>query len=169
MDPVTVNCTIIDWCDVTAILFSTFMAAFFTVLFGGIIALGINWYRRRQFRIQEEVLFDLAELRTEGVDYRNVGIDKPFDEGEFELWGKIIDDWYDALLTTAKWFSPVEAERLRTLDRVPNLMEDGFEKVKLAEIARSNPAQLKRINETSEVLRRLDQMLEQRFRPTQSP
>lgn len=28
MDPITVNCTIIDWCEVTDVLFDTLMGAF---------------------------------------------------------------------------------------------------------------------------------------------
>ena len=158
-----------DTCLFRTISFEAVARALATVVLGGLVALGVNWYRRRQYRLQEEFLLDLAELRTEGVGYRNDGMVQPIDEGELERWTLIISDWHDALLTTAKPFSPVEAERLRTLDRVPDLLTEGFEVVRMAEVKRSNPTQFSRVNYYSEVLRRLDQMLEQRFRPTQAP
>ena len=169
MDPVTVNCTIIDWCEVTAILFDTFMAACFTVLLGGIVALGVNWYRRRQFRLQEEVLQELAELRTRGVAIRNQGIDEPFSESDLIDWIFELIGWEHKVLTTAKIFSPVEAERLKTLDRIPALGSEGFEAPTMLKLDRERPEQAAFLNYYSELLRRLDVMLELRFRPTQSP
>ena len=158
MDPVAVNCTIIDWCEVTAILFDTFMGACFTVILGGIIALGINWYRRRQFRLQEKILLDLAELREEGVRLRNKANNTTLEGDDFGAWNKEINDWKKRLFKKTSEFSPVEGERLKTLDFMPADVFPVF-----------NPGQVHVLRYVSETLRRLDRLLEQRFRPTQSP
>ncbi len=134
-------------------------AGFFTVSLGVVAGIAIDrLYRRPRFEQQEKILSDLAKLRLAGVRLRNRGSGKTMEDDDFEVWNDQIEDWKDKLYKKADEFSPVEGERLRTVDDMPAQV-----------FAVQNPKQVHVLRYVSETLRRLDRLLEQKFRPTLAP
>lgn len=135
-----------------------------TVTIGAFLASGVNlFYRVPKYNQQERILHELAIMRTSGVTLRNQRPEEVFSaekiEGWFMVWNAEIEMWHTKLYKEAYKFSPVEAERLRTLDTMPISKPRGV----------VDPEQLRTILYLSETLKRLDKMLEKRFRPTPSP
>ena len=154
------NCSIINWCKISEIVFG----AAATVGLGGLLAGGIQvFYRIPKYNKQEDILHKLAIMRTDGVRLRNQRPEEVFSneeiEGWFEIWTAELEMWEHFLYKKAAEFSKVEAERLKTLDTVPSLSLPGV----------VTPDQRRTLLITSETLKRLDKLLEQRFRPKQSP
>ncbi len=67
--------------------------------------------------------------------------------------------WKKRLIDTARRFSPIEAERLDTLDWMTPLEFEGI----------NNPEQLHILRDTSETLKRLERLLEEKYRPKFQP
>lgn len=156
-------CSIIDWCKVSEIVFNATVTASLTALFT--VGLGVaagytvdRLYRRRRFQKQEDVLVELAELREEGVRLRNKANHTTLEGYDYDNWNNEIEGWKKRLFKKADEFSPVEGERLRTLDFMPADVFPVF-----------NPRQLHVLRYVSETLRRLEKLLEQRFRPKMAP
>ena len=163
MEPLFQSCGPVDLCKIYEIVFNAIASGCFAALFT--VGLGIaagfavdRFYRRKRFQNQEDVLLELAELRLAGVRLRNKGSGQTLEDDDFEVWNTQIEDWKDKLYKKADEFSPVEGERLRTVDDMPAQV-----------FAVQNPKQVHVLRYVSETLRRLDRLLEQRFRPTQAP
>lgn len=155
------NCSIVNWCRISEIFFN----AAITVGVGVLAAFLVDrLYRRRRFQKQEDVLLELAKLRTRGVELRNMRPPSYLSRHAAEVWLRIwvegMENWKQALYDTAEKFSSVEAERLKTLDTMTPISFQGFSVSSFQQFT---------LLYVSETLRRLDKMLEQRFRPTQSP
>lgn len=134
-------------------------SAAITVIIGGLLAGGVHvFYRVPKYSKQERILLELAKVRLAGVKLRNNGNKKSFDDKEFDEWNNKIEKWKRDLYEVAKKFSPVEGERLRTLDDMPAQVFNV-----------TNPDQVRVLRYVSETLRRLDKLLEQRFRPKMAP
>lgn len=124
-----------------------------------IVAVPAFLYRYYRYLQQEEILHELAKLRTKGVELRNEGSKKNLTKKEFDEWRSELKDWENVLITTAEKFSPVVSERLKTLDLVPAIK---FKKV-------TNDKQLRTLSYFTKTLERVDHILETRFRPTHAP
>jgi len=167
-----VNCTIIDWCEVTAIIFDTFMGACFTVLLAGLVAAGVFFfYRQPKYRRQRETLEKLANLRTDGVKLRNMrppkmllrSINPNGLNAWLRIWDEAAEKWKNEVYKYADKFSLVEGQRLRTLDWMTtqrNLLADGLV---------VSWRQFFLLLEISETIERLNKVLEKRFRPQDAP
>ncbi|MCH8093051.1 MAG: hypothetical protein IH953_00515 [Chloroflexi bacterium] len=156
-----------DTCLFWTISFEALLAALLTLIVGGLGAYFANRiYRIPKYEAQQRILLKLAELRTEGVGIRNDGMKDPLEGQLFDDWATRIIYWEQRLYEKAEEFSPVEKERLKTLDLVPILNPNEVLGLQGKTIS---PAQLKILSETNETLKRLDRMLENKFRPTQSP
>lgn len=145
----------IDWAKVSEIA----LDAGLTVIFGAIVGFAVNLWRLGRYNQQERILLELARLRRSGVAIRNRGERATLTGPTFDAWKSEIDEWKTALIAKANEFSPVEGERLDTLDRMVALPYPNIQ----------NPDQVRLLRDTSETLKRLDRLLERRFRPTPSP
>ena len=163
MDFLPGSCGMIDWCKVWEIVF----AAAFAIALSTAVGLLLNYiFRVRQYRKQEGILLELAKLRSEGVAIRNRGLEEELQGDALNSWIEEMQKWEGRLYDKAGEFSPVEEERLRTLDLVPVLNPNDFLGLRGKTIS---PAQRKILSETNETLKRLDRMLEHKFRPTHAP
>lgn len=163
MDLLAQNCGTVDLCRAYEIVFDALATGCFAALFT--VGLGVaagyavdRLYRRPRFKQQEDILRALAELRLAGVRLRNKGGGKTLEGADFAAWNDEIEAWKKKLFRKAGEFSPVESERLQTLDDMPAQV-----------FAVQNDDQVFVLRYVSETLRRLDRMLEQRFRPTTAP
>jgi len=155
----------IAWCVVYEILFA---AAASALALAAVTFAANVLYRQPRYRRQQRILERLAVLRTEGVEIRNMRPPRAFlrpptpDDMNLWLstWYAVVWLWFEALYDTADEFSPVEAERLRTLDWMKPRALDGL-------LVADN--QVSRLLELSQTLERLDIMLQQRFRPQDAP
>ena len=144
---------------------SMYLSGFWVRVFETVVAVLIvgvpaYLYRLYQYKKQENTLHELAKLRTSGVILRNEGLQKNYTlHEEFYEWNVRIEAWNKELNTTAEKFSPVVSERLRTLDRFKT---EGYKGI-------VNPDQTYEISYVSETLKRVDHILETRFRPTHTP
>jgi len=155
-----------DQCQFWTIIFDGLVSALFVVGIGAIGTAAANkWYRRRKYDEQEAVLHRLADLRSEGVEIRNDGWEV-LTGTAFIDWNTRIGEWEDDLEEAAKKLSLVEAERLKTLDFYPLLDPNEVLDLRDKDIGDD---QLRVLSETSETLKRLDHMLELRFRPKMAP
>jgi len=92
-------------------------------IFGIITALGFALY----WTIQRLVILDrriggaraeLAKLRNEGVEIRNIGT-RLKDEKAWVVWKKLASDWQEKVYEKLKEFSEADAELFNVLDVVP--------------------------------------------------
>lgn len=149
----------VNWCRISDILLDSAMTAIATIGLGVLAGYLVDkYYRRRRFQEQEDVLLRLAELREEGVALRNKAVHTTFEDDEFDNWNKDIEKWKKKLFKKTSEFSKVEGRRIQTLDFMPADVSAVF-----------NENQLHVLRYVNETLRRLEKLLEQRFRPTQSP
>ena len=86
------------------------VAGFSATLFA--LLRGVEAIRRGQ---RGPILLALAELRTTGVDLRNVGSRSMSKEQRDEWWQKV-EDWKLEVYSKLKQLSEFESEKLRTLD-----------------------------------------------------
>jgi len=170
MDLLVQDCGAVDWCKaaeivsyvlfkVSGIAFDAFVTALFTVGLGtiiGLLALLVRWLL---YKKQEGLLLELAKLRTEGVGLRNDGLGANLRGRTFNAWNAEIGNWKKKLIDTARRFSPIEAERLDTLD--------WMEAIKFPSV--TNKRQEHILQDTSETLKRLERLLEEKYRPKFQP
>lgn len=133
--------------------------AAFTVGFAALVGLAALAGRWALYSKQQQQLHALALRRRKGVKLRNKGMNKNLTGSEFDDWKEEIEKWKKCLFKTATKFSKVEAERLDTLDWMPHKK---FPKVE-------NKEQIILLCDTTETLKRLQQLLEERVRPYFSP
>lgn len=157
----------IAWCVVYEILFAAVAGAVAV----GLLALFIHLvYRVPTFRCQERKLHKLAELRESGVKLRNMRPPlaliriRSIAPGGLNTWPTIWDEaaenWKLDLYKAAGKLSPVEEKRMRTIDWLSDRPHSGpFATVR----------QVLLLLELSATIERLDNMLQQRFRPRNSP
>lgn len=156
-------CGTIDWGKVWEIIF----AAAFAVALSTVVGLLINYiFRVRRYKRHERILLELAVLRDEGVAIRNKGMKEELKDDALRSWSADVKEWEGRLYKKAGEFSSVEEVRLKTVDWIPLLKPEQIRDLEGKDIGQ---AQLDILSETSETLKRLDRMLEQRFRPTLSP
>ena len=160
--------TEIAWCVVYELLLAAVLGAFAVGALTGLIHI---FYRVPTFNKQERILLDLAKLREKGVKLRN---ERPPPElfigpvpGVVDIivdwliqWEAEVGYWYWKVYNKAEELSLVERKRLETIDYVEP--RDFREPVMTRQ-------QLQALAELSTTLKRLDNLLQQRFRPKNSP
>lgn len=126
-----------------------------------VIIIGLPAYRYRLYRYekQEKTLFELAMYRTSGVELRNDAKDIKYTDAGFKDWETKYKKWKKDVIDKANEFSPVVSERLKTLDTMDLVTYEGIK----------NPVYVGHISYLSETLKRIDRILETRFRPTHAP
>ncbi len=126
--------------------------------FSGLVAIGV--YRATRGRDErksiealsdrDQIIDDLALLRTQGVAIRNKG-HQPLEGDDRDEWIAEVSDWETLLYAKAAELTPATRERLATLDRFPLLQVAGVQ----------DSEQLRVLSMLSETLQRLDRVLEQ--------
>ena len=149
------NCGTVDLCRVWEILFKAAAPVLFLALVGLLGYLG----RWALYRKQQDRLHALALCRREGVKLRNIGKKRNLTGPAFKTWETIVKKWKKELFETATKFSKVEAERLDTLDWMEARKFPGIR----------NKEQLQLLRDVNETLKRLQQLLEERVRPSFTP
>ena len=160
--------TEIAWCVVYELLLAAVLGA---LALGALTGLVHIFYRVPKFNKQERILLELAKLRENGVKLRNerpplalfmgpvpVVVDTVVDW--LIQWEAEIDYWYWKVYNAAEKLSLVERKRLQTVDWIEGRAFSGLI---------MTDQQLDALSELSTTLKRLDDLLQQRFRPKNSP
>ena len=160
--------TEITWCVVYELLLAAVLGA---LAVGALTGLIHFLYRVPRFNEQERTLLELAKLREDGVRLRNERLPLALFIGPVRVvvntivdwlirWEAEVDYWYWKVYNKAKGLSLVERKRLETIDYV--------EPREFSEPVMTRQ-QLQALAELSTTLKRLDNLLQQRFRPKNSP
>jgi len=151
MDP---SCSVVDWCRFREVL----IEAATPIGIAALIALIGIFVRWGLYKLQTDRLHKLALLRRKGVVLRNDGLHKDLGPA-FDEWASKVSRWKTDLFDAATRYSPVEAERLDTLDWMTPLEFPGV----------TDARQILLLRDMSETLQRLEKLIEERLRPRFEP
>ena len=112
--------------------------------------------RKQTAREQTEaILLELAMMRRDAVALRNEGEKKELEGTALNSWVEKVREYQERMIDKAREFSPVEGAQLATLDRVQVLT---YPHIK-------NPQQIRTLQNLSERIKRLDNLLDKHQPP----